>query len=146
MSTEPSDDMQPGNNEPKVDDLLILWELLKEREKTANSSRLDTEQKLIEFELVDRHAERNGSKSTTTDLFKVSVKDERKAKCSDRGRLHEICVAYGIDEADMPIKASYTVDVKKLDAIKENHPQAYLTLAEVIERSAGKPGFSVKRK
>ncbi len=145
---------QPGSNEPSEADMLYQaardWLAAKGIEAKATAKRVSIEGAMLGLDKeLERHPKGDGSKTTTLDKpgspsVSITVKDSISVKCSDRKRLHELCVANDIAPDDMPIKASYSVDTKKLAAIKKADPEAYTALCEVLESKPGKPGFTVK--
>jgi hypothetical protein len=138
-----------GNNEPTLDALLNEWECLKETETSSVAMRRMIEKQIIDFELVQRHPQGHGSKTTKSAEFKVTVKDEQKARlATDRGGwgdLWHMCHTAGLEDSEMPVKISKSIDTKKLSEIQESHPDLYFKLSDLIERYAGSPGFKVER-
>lgn len=152
MTEERAEYIPAGNNEPSLDDLAAEYLRAKDEEDAAKALRLTCEQAMMPF--LDRHPSLAGSKTTAAQHFKVTAKDEPKAKFSDpklaqlgRMTLWQILSAAGIAEDDMPIKVSYSLDVKKLDALKAAHPELYARIIDEagIERYQAKTTITVKQ-
>jgi hypothetical protein len=134
--------MPVSNNEPAETALAADWLAAKAAEDSAKKQRIEIEGCLLP--LVERHESASGSKTTTVVGFKVTVKDEMKAKCTNYEALVEICAKHGIAGDAVPIKWSPEISVKALDAIRADNAAAYAEIASVIERYAAKPSFSIK--
>jgi len=153
--TQPAlNNMPDGNNEPDgniLDYLAHDLEDKKRAESGAKAERIKAEELLLSLSHLQRHPQASGSKTTKGARYSVTVKDEQKARFvgdNDEGRaqLWEVLSAAGIAQDDMPIKVTYSIDVKKLDAIKNNNLDLYTKLVTEagIERYAAKPSVSIK--
>jgi len=148
MSQVASEETTPGNNEPSLDELLRQFVEVKAKADGYYAEKRAIEDRIVSFELVQRHPMSNGSKTTKSASYKVSVKDEKKAKLRrDTGAswpdVWSVCDAAGLTEEMMPIKLVREVDVKKLDNIQEKNPDLYFQLCDLIERYQARPSFAV---
>jgi len=148
MSKATSEETTAGNNEPSLDELLRQLVEAKAKADGYYAEKRAIEDRIISFELVQRHPMSDGSKTTKSASYKVTVKDEKKAKLFRQGGaswadVWSVCDAAGLTEQMMPIKLVREIDVKKLDDIQQKNPDLYFKLSEMIERYQARPSFTV---